>query len=437
MRCSRLVVIRSLTYGSPRRIRRSTVDTLSVASCFIMYPLAPARRSRSAYTASSCIESTRIGRSGSVLLMLLSRSNPSRPGKEISRTTISGSRRANASGTTDGSSASPHTTRSGSWLISIASPCRTMGWSSITNTRCFCCTWVTLRTSGAKREPAGNDGATVKTPSKLERSTDHVRAIIHDVQSQSGVGARHIGHACTIVLDLQSGDPLEPAQRHDQLGSVAMLDRIVHCFLRNVIEMGGDVDVSDQDGLGALEATADAEQVLDLAGPPLERRHEPVGVGHNRQEAARQLPGLVDRLVHEADDLLDFGCLRNAVGRELTLQHLAHERDAGQVLAEAVVQVATDLPLLPGADLENRLFHPLALGDVDPGCDHVRRPGSDTRQYRARPRNAAPAAISSDQIAFGSGDGLLHVESREIALEASRLFRGQEQVTEIFSANLI
>src|SRR4030095_10320976 len=110
-----------------------------------------------------------------------------------------------------------------------------MGWSSITNTRCFCCTWVTLSTSGAEREPAGNDGPTVRTPSKLERSTDHVRAIIHDVQSQSGVGTGHIGQACTVVLDFQVGRSLEPAPRHHQVGGAAVLDRIVHCFLRNVI----------------------------------------------------------------------------------------------------------------------------------------------------------------------------------------------------------
>ena len=47
------------------------------------------------------------------------------------------------------------------------------------------------------------------------------------------------------------------------------------------------------------EAARDAEEVLDLAGESLERRHQTVGVGHDRQQAARQLARLLDRLVHQ------------------------------------------------------------------------------------------------------------------------------------------
>ena len=42
------------------------------------------------------------------------------------------------------------------------------------------------------------------------------------------------------------------------------------------------------------------------------------------------------------------------------------------MLSQSVVQILSDPPLFPRADLENRLLECLALGDVDAGSDDVR-----------------------------------------------------------------
>ena len=49
---------------------------------------------------------------------------------------------------------------------------------------------------------------------------------------------------------------------------------------------------------------------------------------------------------------------------QFLLQHLAHQFDARQMLAQAVVQILPDAALLAVADLEDFLFQPFALGDV-------------------------------------------------------------------------
>ena len=56
---------------------------------------------------------------------------------------------------------------------------------------------------------------------------------------------------------------------------------------------------------------------------------------------------------------------QRAVG-QLLLQHLAHERDAGKVLTEPVMQVLPDSHLLALADVEHGGFEHTAIGDVEP-----------------------------------------------------------------------
>ena len=55
------------------------------------------------------------------------------------------------------------------------------------------------------------------------------------------------------------------------------------------------------------------------------------------------------------------GALR---GRQLLAEHLQRERDAGQFLAQPVVQVLTDPPLLLAPDLQDLPLQPPPLGEV-------------------------------------------------------------------------
>ena len=56
---------------------------------------------------------------------------------------------------------------------------------------------------------------------------------------------------------------------------------------------------------------------------------------------------------------------------QLAFQDFAHESNAGEVLAQSVVQVFTDAALLARADFQNCFFEALALSHVDSGDDDV------------------------------------------------------------------
>ena len=125
----------------------------------------------------------------------------------------------------------------------------------------------------------------------------------------------------------------------------------------------------------------------------------------------------------------------NRLLRQLLLLHLAHECDAGQVLAQAVMQVLPDPPLFAGTDFQDRLLQPLALGDIDSGGDDVRwaaswhraAPCPTTRsgagphprvtQWLSYPRGSCPRRICSKMRAEALGF-IRHVKSSQTYLIA-------------------
>src|ERR1035441_5819596 len=101
--------IRSLRYTCPRRTFRMADNTLTVASSLVIYPSAPARNDRSAYSISSCMDNTSTGSFGHISLRLLINSNPLDRFSEISRITRSGTCRLMSDRAVGASAAAPHT----------------------------------------------------------------------------------------------------------------------------------------------------------------------------------------------------------------------------------------------------------------------------------------------------------------------------------------
>ena len=123
-------VISGLKYVFPSSTVRIALINVSRAVCLLRYPIAPACKDLSAYTASSYMEMTSIFvvelRSRSRLM----RSIPCPVFSDMSTITKSGQSsliRCSAGST---SSASPHTASPGSWEICVAIPSRIIGWSS-------------------------------------------------------------------------------------------------------------------------------------------------------------------------------------------------------------------------------------------------------------------------------------------------------------------
>ena len=106
-------------------------------------------------------------------------------------------------------------------------------------------------------------------------------------------------------------------------------------------------------------------------------------------KSAGQLSGLVDRLVHQPHDFRRVVGLCIVFLRQLRLMHLGHKRNPGQVLAEAVMQVLPNSPLLARADLQQCFLQVLPLGDVDPRGDDVIGGLAIARQQGARPGDQA------------------------------------------------
>src|ERR1700691_3535498 len=67
--------------------------------------------------------------------------------------------------------------------------------------------------------------------------------------------------------------------------------------------------------------------------------------------------------------------------------HLGHERDPGQMLAETIMQVLANSPLLPGTYIQDCLFQMLSFRDVDTSSDDVACGLSIAGKQGARPGN--------------------------------------------------
>src|SRR5579862_3286660 len=108
----------------------------------------------------------------------------------------------------------------------------------------------------------------------------------------------------------------------------------------------------------------EAVQIAAAGRELAQREGQSAALGAHGQEAAGQRAGRLDRLIHQTVDLVDAGDPLGAVGLEARREAAQHERDAGELLAETVMQVAADGLALPARDVENLLLETLALGDV-------------------------------------------------------------------------
>ena len=77
------------------------------------------------------------------------------------------------------------------------------------------------------------------------------------------------------------------------------------------------------------------------------------------------------------------------------------------MLAQAVMQILADAPLLPAADFQNRLFEPLAFGDVDTRDNNLAPlplspPGNTVLDHVIRRREPSASPYPSYSLGTGS-----------------------------------
>ncbi|OPY00572.1 MAG: hypothetical protein A4E61_01962 [Syntrophorhabdus sp. PtaB.Bin184] len=135
---------------------------------------------------------------------------------------------------------------------------------------------------------------------------------------------------------------------------------IIQCLLGDTVKMGRGSVITQEDRGIVFEGAGDPEEPFHVRRQFYKRHHETVGFEPDGVETPGEAPGQGYRLVDEVhyfgdifgpDWLLDSGP---------SFQHLAHETDPREMLAQTVVKVLTYPALFTSADLEYLSFQSFA-----------------------------------------------------------------------------
>ena len=92
----------------------------------------------------------------------------------------------------------------------------------------------------------------------------------------------------------------------------------------------------------------------------LQRFRQSAALEIDRREAARERTRALNRAREQIADLRDLRRVLRRFARQLHFETLQQQRQAGELLAEAVVQVAAEAALLAIRDLQDLLLERLA-----------------------------------------------------------------------------
>src|ERR1700733_557672 len=105
------------------------------------------------------------------------------------------------------------------------------------------------------RKCASNDRSTRSVSPRFKGPTDHSCPVVHDVQAHTLSIRGIFRDSLPVILNQQCAPVLAGRQLNQALPWGAMLDRIIHRFLSNVIKMCGYGVIVNQYRSFALKAT--------------------------------------------------------------------------------------------------------------------------------------------------------------------------------------
>ncbi len=160
-------------------------------------------------------------------------------------------------------------------------------------------------------------------------------------------------------------------------------------------------------------------------------------VRHHGQQSARQLPRLVDRFIYQPHN---FGRIRG-IGdfslRQFLFVHLGHEGNSRQVLPQAVVQILSDPPLLPGADVQQRSLQLFAFRDINSGGNNVIRRAVAAGQQGTGPRNQSIRAVPRHPMALIILRKQIGAQLFDHGPGSSHLLRQHKEIPDAFAPDLV
>src|SRR5258705_2763968 len=220
--------------------------------------------------------------------------------------------------------------------------------------------------------PATHARAALAQPLDGDFTVDHARAISHDLEAHALHGVtrfvgRAVGQADAVVRDREPHVALFDHELNVDLGRIAVAHGIGNRLLRDAVEVVRRRLIDGKHGPHtAAQAHVDAVHFARPRREAAQLKYESAAVQAHGREAARERASAFDRVVHEHDDLVDVGGEARIALADPAREATQHERDAGQFLAEPVVQVAADALLFAVRDLDDLVLQLLALGNVPP-----------------------------------------------------------------------
>src|SRR5262249_3212217 len=153
------------------------------------------------------------------------------------------------------SSASPHTSRSGSVASSAARPSRTTGWSSTISTRAgpFATLSSLLVTAIAPPHRTGDHGAPTFRRADLQHSADDAGPVTHGLDAHTLLLGGRRRHADAIVLDRQAQACRSAAEGEADVLRPAVPQGIAHGLLGDTVQVPGHERVSHRHRFGTVE----------------------------------------------------------------------------------------------------------------------------------------------------------------------------------------
>src|ERR1700690_2795840 len=103
------------------------------------------------------------------------------------------------------------------------------------------------------------------------------------------------------------------------------------------------------------------------------------------------------------------------------------------MLAETVVKILPDTPLLASAHFKNGLLQAAPLGDIDSRGDQILGRAIAPRKNRAGPGDATLAAVTRDPMRFVIARDAPGAQLREDRLRIFKLVRNRKQVPELLA----
>src|SRR5205807_5543243 len=189
-------------------------------------------------------------------------------------------------------------------------------------------------------------------------------ARLHDLQAETWLTLAAYGQDSPIVLNLEVEGAVVRRKRQRDLSGPPVSKGVVHGLLGDSEQVRGHDVVSDEHRLRAVKSAAYAVELGHAVSQLTQGRHQTVGNDRDRVTTAAQLAYLSFGLPEQLRQTLRVVGFGQRFLGQLFMEHIVQIPQAGELLAQPVMEVLADAPLHVFADFQELAFQSLALGDL-------------------------------------------------------------------------